>query len=183
MPLRQILHSIMTIDCVVLTFKTAVNKACVFCPYSPSMNHLDQLVIDLEVVGQVRSSDKLGVHCLPGAMRLVVDGGYAQSLRRWYNGCSRDSSIDYLNQLVQRCQQTAILILEGQHKNMACAMRMSATRAIAGLHNLQSTFSSDSTIVAQIGLLVNKLQAVVDDIKAIGEEEKQPSPRPDEGRT
>ena len=118
------------------------------------MNEIDQLVIDLEVVGQVRSSDKLGVHCLPGETRLVVDSGsYSQSFRRWYNNCNRDDSMKYLNALVQRCQTTAAMIVGGRLRGMATSLRASATRAISGLQNLQSTYSSDSTTVAHLSLI------------------------------
>lgn len=136
------------------------------------MNELDLIVIDLEIVGQLRSSDKLGVHALPGVTRLVVDSGaYTQFIVRWYNGTGRDTALDYLNQLVQRCQNTAKMIVDGSLKNMGCLMKSSANRAITGLQNLQSTYSTDSSTVAKIGLFINKLHDVCSVLKSITEDE------------
>ena len=137
------------------------------------MSELDQLEIDLQVVGQLRSSDKLGVLVLPGSTRLVVDGGsYAQPFYRWWNGSSRDASMDYLAALVQRCQNTAVLVVEGRLVGMAQSLSAAALRAIEGLKNLQSTYSSDSATVARIGLAVAKLEAVVEQVaRAVSEAE------------
>lgn len=122
---------------------------------------VDSLIIDLEVIGQLRGSDKLGVHTLPGNTRLVVDAGsYTQSIRRWYNGSDRDTALQYVSRVVERCQSSACLLEEGSLKRVAVTLDASVQHAINGLTNLQTTYSNDSSTVATVGLQIAKLQVI-----------------------
>ena len=129
---------------------------------------VDALVIDLEVIGQLRGSDKLGVHTLPGNTRLVVDAGtYTQSLRRWYHGSDRDAALRYVGRVVERCQSSTCLLEEGRLRRVAATLDTAVANAINGLTNLQTTYANDSTTVATIGLLVAKLRALSDRLQAV----------------
>lgn len=122
---------------------------------------VDSLIIDLEVIGQLRGSDKLGVHTLPGSTRLVVDvGSYTQSIRRWYNRSDRDTALQYLSRVVERCQSSTSLLEEGCLKRVAVSLDASVQHAISGLTNLQTTYANDSATVATIGLQIAKLQVI-----------------------
>lgn len=129
---------------------------------------VDSLIIDLEVIGQLRGSDKLGVHKLPGNTRLVVDAGaYTQSFQRWYHGSDRDIALRYLSRVVERCQSSASLLEEGNLKRVAVMLDASIQHATNGLANLQTTYANDSTTVATVGLQIAKLQVISTRLQAV----------------
>ena len=108
---------------------------------------------------------------LPGD-GVVIDGGgsYFQFVRRWYTGCHRGAALEYVAALVQRCQSTAGVIIEGALRAMAADLSASAQRAHGGLQHLQATYSGDSASVAKIGLVASKLQEVLLRLKPLTEE-------------
>ena len=74
---------------------------------------IDSLLIDLEVIGQLRGSDKLAVEMLPGSSRLYINSSsYSQSLRRWWTGSNRNICMDYVTTLVEKCSKAVDVIEE-----------------------------------------------------------------------
>lgn len=122
---------------------------------------IDRILIDLEIIGRLRVSDKLAVHALPGATRLSVDAdSYTQCIRRWYYGSCRNTALDYVNDVVENCQSAAALVKEGCIHRIAVALATSITRALEGLTNLQTTYMNDCTTAATIGLQIAKLKEI-----------------------
>lgn len=124
---------------------------------------IDNLLIDLEVVGQLRGSDKLAVNTIPGSHNLYIhSGSYTQSMRRWYSGADRLSAIQYITELTEKCNRAATVIQEGQHTAMATSLKKALSNALTGINMLNTTYSDDSSIVAQLSLVTQKISVIVD---------------------
>ena len=62
--------------------------------------NIDNLLVDLEIVGQIQEYDKLAVCNVVGATKLIVNqAGYLNGVYRKYNGYNRGDSIEYLETL------------------------------------------------------------------------------------
>ena len=123
--------------------------------------NIDNLLLDLEIINQIKENDKLAVDILPGKKTLIVDSSsYFSSISRKYKGYNRDDSIEYLDNLVDEITKSSNIINSGNHNDMAAILNKSIKSAIKGLTNLKNTYKNDSIIVAKIILLINKLNTI-----------------------
>ena len=61
------------------------------------------ILLDLEIIKQIKENDKLGIIIVPGSKNLYVDTySKISSLKRWYNGNNRENTIKYIEDLVER---------------------------------------------------------------------------------
>lgn len=122
---------------------------------------IDKILIDLEVIGQLRGSDKLAVMMQPGESRLIINtSSFLQGLRRWYAGNDRESALNYVSDLVDKCHKAANVISSGNHKEMSEQLKVSLIKAKEGLSMLNTTYSDDSIVVAKILLILSKMERV-----------------------
>jgi len=126
------------------------------------------ILLDLEIIKQIKESEKLAIHIVPGTSKLFVDNSvYLSGLKRWYNGYNREDSIKYLEDLVLNIDNISDLIISGSHSELSITLINSINNAIPGLDNLKNTYISDSISVAKIILIINKLNKTVENLKAI----------------
>ena len=124
--------------------------------------NIDRILIDLEVIAQLQPDDKLGVNVLPGSTELVVDSNYyTQSIRRWYGGRDRRTALNYVDRLVTSCEEAAGTLRMGSHTVAQHNITQSITKAVVGLENLKQTYVNDSVLVAQLSLILCKLEVVL----------------------
>ncbi len=124
--------------------------------------NVDSLIIDLEVMAQIREHDKLGVNVLPGSTVLVVDSAsYTQPLRRWYAGRGRREALKYVAGIVAECECAAGALQMGDHVVATTSLVASITRACEGLQHLRTTYGDDSVAVANLSLCLQKLDEVL----------------------
>ena len=120
--------------------------------------NIDNILLDLEVIKQVKENDKLSVLVLPGNKRLIVDSySYFSSITRKYNGYNRDDTIKYLEELVDIINKSCATINNGNHSDLAETLNNSIKNSIIGLENLKKTYKNDSIIIAKLVLIINKL--------------------------
>ena len=124
---------------------------------------LNNVLIDLEIIKQIKENDKLGVIVTPGNKRLLVDScTKLLSITRWYNGFNRENSIQYLDELVSKIENISSLYIEGNHTNMNRLLCDKIKYSKPGLEVLKNTYIDDSVTVAKLTILINKLDSVID---------------------
>ena len=120
---------------------------------------IDTILLDLEVLKQVNQNDKLAVNLLPGNTSLSVDSKSVFSIiKRRYNGYNRESSINYLVELVDKIEKYTKFIVNSSHDDIRNNLKNAIMSANNGLKNLQETYNDDSIIVAKLTLIINKLK-------------------------
>lgn len=120
---------------------------------------IDTILLDLEVLKQVNQNDKLAVNLLPGNTSLSVDSKSVFSIiKRRYNGYNRESSINYLVELVDKIEKYTKFIVNSSHDDIRNNLKNAIMCANNGLKNLQETYTDDSIIVAKLTLIINKLK-------------------------
>ena len=131
---------------------------------------IDGVLVDLSVVSQLKDHDKLGVNNLPGKQELVIFSGKAwlQGTYRWYYGSNRSDVVEYLQVLVKRVERHAELFSEPVTEKTRVLrenLKKYTISSLEGLGHLQNTYSSDNHMVAQIGLITEKLSECSKQIK------------------
>lgn len=123
--------------------------------------NIDNLLIDLEIVGQVQEHDKLAVCNIVGATKLFVNqSSYLNSVYRKYNGYNRIDSIDYLETLIMHVETASSKIIEASFTDMATSLKTSINNALLGIKNLKITYQDDSEMIARLTISNNKLDKV-----------------------
>ena len=131
---------------------------------------IDSLLIDLEVIGQLRGSDKLAVEMLPGSSRLYINSSsYSQSIRRWWTGSNRNACMDYVTALIEKCSKAVDVIEEGKHVSKANQLLIALQKAIEGINMLNTTYSSDSVLIAGLVITSGKIGTLIDRLTSIKE--------------
>ena len=123
---------------------------------------IDGVLVDLNVVSQLKDHDKLGVNNLPGKQELVIFSGkvWFQSTYRWYYGANRSDVLEYLQVLLKKVERHAELFTEPvteKTKVLRQSLKKYTTSSLQGLDHLQNTYSSDKYMVAQLSLINEKL--------------------------
>ncbi len=119
---------------------------------------LNYMLLDLEIVKQIKEDDKLGLIILPGKKKLFVDSSSTlSSITRWYNGHNRQDTITYLEELTEKIEKFCDFVKNGNHNNLGNVLKKAINEALVGIENLKKTYSSDSITVAKLVLIVNKL--------------------------
>ena len=122
---------------------------------------LNHLLLDLEVIKQIKEDDKLAVIILPGSKKLSVDtSNYVSSITRWYNGYNRETSIAYLDFLTNSIEKTCEIVISGHHTNYGETIKNAINSSLSGLENLRNTYINDSVTNAKITLIINKLSTL-----------------------
>lgn len=123
---------------------------------------IDGVLVDLSVVSQLKDHDKLGVNNLPGKQELVIFSGKAwlQSTYRWYYGSNRGDVVKYLQAMVKRVERHAELFSEPVTEKTRVLrenLKKYTTSSLEGINYLQKTYAADNHMVAQLGLINEKL--------------------------
>tara|TARA_Y100000389_G_C17466368_1_gene526028 strand:- start:4388 stop:4831 length:444 start_codon:yes stop_codon:yes gene_type:complete len=123
---------------------------------------LNYILLDLEIVKQVKEDDKLGLIILPGKKKLFVDSNSKlSSITRWYNGHNREDTIIYLEELAEKIEKFSNFIKNGNLNNLGNVLKKGIKDSLIGIENLKKTYSTDSITVAKLVLIVNKLTIVI----------------------
>lgn len=120
---------------------------------------IDNILIELEIIGQLKENDKLAISVIPGDTKIFVSpySWYNRFIRK-YNGYSRDASIKHVELLVDRVEKTSNTIINGSLIDMCITIKISIKKSIDGLKNLKITYIDDSEIVARLIILINRLE-------------------------
>lgn len=123
---------------------------------------IESILIDLEVIGQLRGSDKLAVEMLPGSCRLYINSSsYTQSVRRWWMGANRTICMNYISTLVEKCSKAVDVIEEGKLTHKATQLCTALQKATEGINMLNTTYSSDSVFIAILIIISGKMNSLI----------------------
>ena len=126
---------------------------------------INDILLDLEVINQVKENDKLAVNIIPGKKTLIVDNySYFSSFKRWYYKYNREDVISYLEDLLIKIENASNTINNGNHMEIGETLKKAINKSLSGLTNLKNTYNKDSLIVAKIILFNNKLTYISNNI-------------------
>ena len=128
--------------------------------YNLSMN-IDNILFDLEVIKQINENDKLCVCLMPGKTTIMIESNsYLSSFTRYYNNYSRNSTIEYLNELNIQITNSTQVIIDGNHRELGNTLKEGIKHALSGLENLKKTYTGDSIITSKLVLIINHLNTI-----------------------
>ena len=128
--------------------------------------NIDNLLVDLEIIGQIKDNDKLAVSNVVGSTKLFVNQySLTNSVYRRYNGYNRIDSIVYIENLITRVESASTKIIDGNFTDMSLSLKTSIEKALTGLSNLKLTYYNDSEIVARLTICTNKITKVFENLK------------------
>ena len=128
---------------------------------------IKNILLDLEVIKQIKENDKLAVFIVPGSKRIFVDTfSYISTITRWYNGYNRETSILYIEDLVDIIEKSSETIRCGNHNDKAFILKIAIENSFVGLKNLANTYEKDSIFKARITLCINNLKTVVTELQS-----------------
>ena len=129
---------------------------------------INSILLDLEIIKQIKENEKLAIHIVPGNSKLFVDNSvYFSSFKRWYNGYNREDSIKYLEDLLININNISDLIISGSHSELSINLKNAINNALPGLNKLKNTYNCDSISVAKIVLIINKLNKIIENLQGI----------------
>ena len=129
---------------------------------------INNILLNLEIIKQIKEGDKLAINILPGSTKLFVDNvNFFSGPRRWYNGYNRENNIRFIEELVNNIESTSEIIIDGNHNELAINLKNSIKSSIGGLNNLQYTYSNDSITIAKLTLVINRLTKIITNLENI----------------
>ena len=129
---------------------------------------LQTILIDLEIIKQLKENDKLGLIIGEGFKKLFVQSQrFYSGISRWYYRYNRENTIDYLENLQVKIENATKFIIDGKHTQENNILKQTLSESITGFTTLKSTYNDDSITVARLTLIINKLN---NNLKDLGEE-------------
>ena len=123
---------------------------------------IDNILVELEIIGQLKEHDKLAISVIPGDTKIFVStySWYSRIVRK-YNGYGRDTCIKHIEILVDMVEKTSKTIIEGSLSDMCVTIKSSIANCNTGLKNLKDTYQDDSEIVAKLVILINRMEKIL----------------------
>ena len=129
---------------------------------------INNILLNLEIIRQIKEGDKLAIDILPGATKLFVHSStLLSSLKRWYNGYNREDNIKFIEDLIVIIEKTSLIIIDGNHSEIANNLKNAIKNSIIGLNNLKITYINDSITIAKLRLIINRLNKVMTNLENI----------------
>lgn len=98
----------------------------------------------------------------------IYNMSWLQGTYRWYYGSNRSDVVEYLQALVKKVERHAELFSEpvtDKTRVLRENLKKYTVSSLEGLGHLQNTYASDNHMVAQIGLITEKLSECSKKIK------------------
>ena len=123
---------------------------------------INNILLNLEIIRQIKEGDKLAIHILPGYTKLFVDNNTLLSgPKRWYNGYNREDNIKFIEELVTTIEKTSEIIISGNHNELSINLKNAIKNSLIGLNNLKTTYINDSITIAKLTLIINRLNKII----------------------
>lgn len=123
---------------------------------------INNILLNLEIIRQIKEGDKLAIDILPGSTKLFVDNNTLLSApKRWYNGYNREDNIKFIEELVTTIEKTGEIIISGNHNELAINLKNAIKNSSTGLNNLKITYINDSITIAKLTLIINRLNKII----------------------
>jgi hypothetical protein len=123
---------------------------------------INKILLDLEVIKHINTHDKLAVILLPGETKLTVDSySYFSGIYRKYNGYNRETTIKYIEDLLDKIQKSLITILNGNHIDIAENLKIGIKNSLDGFTNLNNSYKNDSVVSSKLNLIIKQLNSIL----------------------
>lgn len=123
--------------------------------------HIDSVMTRLKVIGMVKKNGRLSIR--NGNLTIESDN-HLQNVRRWMNNDSRDVTLMHIRSTINNAIQLTKGIIgkqvDVQLRDWTLQRLLDdMTNSQMGLINLKSTYADDATVVANLDVLLERLQA------------------------
>jgi len=130
------------------------------------MTEIDKIILDLQIIKQIRENDKLALIKDLGSQTISVDNyNYLSGISRWYNGYNRTTSIKYLEELTIKIENISKLLNEGSHTEINKLLSKNLEDSKIGFENLKKTYETDSINHAKLNIIIEKLENIKNTLK------------------
>ena len=130
------------------------------------MTELDKIILDLQIIKQIKENDKLALIKELGTQTISVDNyNYLSSIRRWFNGYNRINTIEYLENLTIKIENISNLLNKGSHITMNKLLSKNLEDSKNGFENLKKTYETDSINYAKLNIIIEKLENIKQNLK------------------
>ena len=124
------------------------------------MSDLDNIILDLQIIKQIKENDKLALIKELGTQTISVDNySYLSPLSRWYYGYNRTNTIEYLEQLIFKIENISKFLNEGSHTNMSKILSKNLEDSMKGFENLKKHIENMRIFGVPFVVAVNKFTA------------------------
>lgn len=126
-----------------------------------SDDHVDNIIMNLKIIGMVQKNGRL---CIKKGSLTIEHDDQLQRIRRWFNKDSRESTMLHIrNTIINATKLTKAVMtkqMEIEHKEWVLSRIFTEmTNCQSGLTNLKTTYNDDSIMIANIDVLLERLQA------------------------
>lgn len=127
---------------------------------------MDKIILDLQIIKQIKEYDKLALIKDLGSQTLSVDSyGYTSFISRWYNGYNRTNTIEYLENLTIKIESISKFLNTGNHIDENKLLSKNLEDSKIGFDNLKKTYENDSINFAKINIIIEKLENIKQNLK------------------
>lgn len=126
------------------------------------------ILLDLEILSQIKENDKISIRIIPGEKKMFVDrNNYFTSLTRWYNNYNREDSIKFIEDITNNIELTSVYITNGNHLEDGEILMASIKKGLVGLKCLKNTYSDDSIISSKLILIIDKINGIYNNLNGL----------------
>ena len=130
------------------------------------MTDIDKIILDLQIIKQIKENDKLALIKQLGTQSISVDNcNHLSSISRWYNGYNRLNTIEYLENLTIKIENVSNLLNQGSHIIMNKLLSKNLEDSKIGFENLKKTYETDSINYAKLNIIIEKLENIKQNLK------------------
>ena len=122
----------------------------------------DHLLCSLKIIGRLRAHERLST---TGSSVRVESQDVLQSLRRWWNGETRERNLQTITEIVDSAfsqlelrRDTTTTRKSNTERVFNIRLKEELKNTQQGLQNLQTTYEADSVAHARISVLVDRIK-------------------------
>jgi len=124
----------------------------------------DRVIINLKVLAAIRTGERL---TLRNSCFQIQENNAYQGFKRWYNGDDRWGNLSDIKKVVEDAVQILELYLNHDgptptQRRFMRTLRAELRGVEGGLQNLKETYSTDKTMHANLDVLLQKIDGVVE---------------------
>jgi len=126
-----------------------------------SDDHVDNIIMNLKIIGMVQKNGRL---CIKKGSLTLEHDDQLQKIRRWFNKDSRESTMLHIRNTIMNATKLTKGVVSKQidielKDWVLSRIFTEMTNCQSGLTNLKTTYNDDSIMIANIDVLLERLQA------------------------
>ncbi len=137
------------------------SKSCINYFSIPTTFTLEEIFINLTLISKIEIGNKL----FHTDKYVNIDNSYFQSIYRWYNNIDRNSSIKFINFILNESFIfNSRLLDENTPDSNLLLFRLTTglKNAINGLTNLKQTYTCDKLIQSELDVMIDNIRSKID---------------------